>query len=229
MNSGALCLFDIDGTILTSGGAGEEALRKAVRDFAGCDDNLAGVEISGRTDKFIAMQICRRHGRMASPENITAFINSYLEHLESLLPLKKGRLLPGIPGLLAALKQRRHVALGLLTGNVAKGAHLKLSHYGVWDYFEFGAFSDDSHDRNELGHYAVARATALHGKGFDPTRTFVIGDTPHDVACGKAIGAKTVVVATGSHSREELADCNPDFLFDDLSDVPAVLAALGIS
>lgn len=229
MRPATLCLFDIDGTILTSGGAGEEALRKAARDFAGADDDLAGVEISGRTDKLIAMQICRRHGREPSPENITAFINLYLAHLEPLLPVKKGRLLPGIPGLLAALKADPRVALGLLTGNVEKGARLKLSHYGVWDYFEFGAFADDSHDRNELGPFAMARAAALHGAGFDPARTFVIGDTPHDVACGKAIGAKTVVVATGSHPREELAACGPDFLFDDLSDAAAVLAALDLA
>lgn len=228
MTPSTLCLFDIDGTLLTSGGAGEEALRRAARDFTGVEDDLDGVEISGRTDKLIAMQICRRHGKEPSPENITAFLDAYLKHLEPLLPRKRGRLLPGIPGLLEALKANPSVALGLLTGNLREGARIKLSHYGIWHYFDFGAFSDDSHDRNELGPFAMRRAADLHGTGFDPERAFVIGDTPHDIACGRAIGARTVAVATGSHPREELAACHPDFLFDDLSDVAAVLAALDI-
>jgi len=102
-------------------------------------------------------------------------------------------------------------------------------HYGVWHYFEFGAYADDHHDRNALGSFAQRRAKEKHGIDFDPGHTFILGDTPHDVACARAIGAKAVAIATGRHTRAELAACSPDFLFDDLADVPAVLAALKVT
>jgi phosphoglycolate phosphatase-like HAD superfamily hydrolase len=98
----------------------------------------------------------------------------------------------------------------------------------VWHYFEFGAYADDHHDRNELGPVARERAKTKLGLEFEAEDIFVLGDTPHDVACARAIGAKAVAIATGRHSRVELDACAPDFLFDDLGDVPAVLARLGI-
>jgi phosphoglycolate phosphatase len=116
----------------------------------------------------------------------------------------------------------------LLTGNLVRGAELKLTHYGVWDYFEFGAYADDHHDRNALGPFAQARAKEKHGIEFAAEDIFVLGDTPHDVACARAIGAKAVAIATGRHNRAELEACHPDFLFDDLSDVRAALQAMGI-
>jgi phosphoglycolate phosphatase-like HAD superfamily hydrolase len=103
---------------------------------------------------------------------------------------------------------------------------LKLSHYGVWEFFEFGAFADDHHDRNELGHFARARALEIHGEDFPPERIYVIGDTPKDIACGKAIGAKTVAIATGNYSLQELSSHQPDFVFADFSETDLVLEAL---
>jgi phosphoglycolate phosphatase-like HAD superfamily hydrolase len=120
------------------------------------------------------------------------------------------------------------VALGLLTGNLVEGAKLKLTHYGVWDFFEFGAYADDHHDRNRLGDFARARAQEKHGIEFAPENIYVLGDTPHDITCGRAIGAKTVAIATGHHSHEQLAACSPDYLFDDLSNLPQVLALFGL-
>ena len=161
-----------------------------------------------------------------TPENTAALFESYLKHLADLIPQKAGRLLPGIVALLDALKPRADLVLALLTGNLVRGAELKLTHYGLWDYFEFGAYSDDHFDRNELGHFARARATERHGIEFPPERIYVLGDTPHDIACARAIGAKAVAIATGQFSLAQLAEHSPDFLFDDLADVPAVVAAL---
>jgi len=222
-----LLLFDIDGTLLTSGGAGESALRAAVRDRFGVEDDLSGVEIAGRTDSGIARQLLIRHGQDPTPEAVTAFLDRYLHHLPQQLPRRPGRLLPGIVALLDALRSNPRLVLALLTGNLERGARIKLSHYGVWDYFEFGAFADDHHERNRLGPFARARAEERHGVSFAPDRIWVIGDTPHDIACGKAIEARTVALATGNYSAEELRAHTPDFLFEDLSDTAAVLRATG--
>src|SRR5207245_5271713 len=116
------------------------------------------------------------------------------------------KLLPGVLQLLEKLKSRRHLVLALLTGNVSRGAQLKLEHYGVWHFFEFGAFADDHQDRNRLGSFARARAREIHGREFSASQIDVIGDTPRNIACGKAIGARTIAVATGKWSRQQLAE-----------------------
>jgi len=117
--------------------------------------------------------------------------------------------------------------LALLTGNVSRGAQVKLEHYGVWHFFEFGAFADDHHDRNQLGAFAQARAREKHGVAFNADQIDVIGDTPRDIACGKAFGARTIAIATGSWPRSELAAHHPDFLFEALSNVDEVMRVLG--
>ena len=221
-----LLLFDIDGTLITSGGAGERALRIGFRERFGIDDDLRNVEIAGRTDSGIARAMLRTHGLAETPENIAAFVDSYLANLVKELPLTEGRLLPGVVPLLAALQGRPDMVLALLTGNVERGAKLKLSHYGVWTFFEFGAYADDHHDRNELGPFAQRRAREKHGIDFPAERICVLGDTPHDIACARAIGARAIAIATGKFTRAELAAHQPDFVFDDLSDLDAVLGAL---
>jgi len=218
-----LLLFDIDGTLLTSGGAGERALRRGFRERFGIDDDLTKVEIAGRTDSGIARRMLAAHDLPETPENLTAFFDGYLHFLAQELPASPGTLLPGIVALLEALKPRADIVLALLTGNLERGAELKLTHYGVWHYFEFGAYADDHHDRNELGHFARRRAQEKHGAEFPPEGIFVLGDTPHDVACARAIGARAIAIATGKFTRAELGVLAPDFLFDDLGDVPAVL------
>ncbi|MGB8352446.1 MAG: HAD family hydrolase [Chthoniobacteraceae bacterium] len=223
-----LILFDIDGTLLTSGGSGERALRMALKDRFGHDEDLQHVEIAGRTDTGIAMRILEKHGTPPTPENITLFLDGYLQHLDAELKRSDGRLLPGILQLLNKLKTRPHIVLALLTGNLSKGAQIKLTHYGIWNFFEFGAYADDHHDRNELGRFARARALEKHGVEFAPEDIFVIGDTRHDIDCGRIFGAKTVAIATGNFTREQLAVHHPDFLFDDLSNVDEVIAKLGL-
>ena len=224
-----LILFDIDGTLLTSGGAGEKALRLEMRDLVGHDGDFSKIEIAGRgTDSGIARQLFALQGIEPTVENFARFFDGYLRHLAVTLPGTSGRLLPGIMELLQKLRVHPGVALGLLTGNLERGAKLKLTHYGVWDFFEFGAYADDHHDRNQLGHFAPSRAKERHGIEFAPENIYVLGDTPHDIACGRAIGAKTVAIATGNQSREQLAAHGPDYLFDEIFNVPEVMAAFGL-
>src|SRR5437016_11622179 len=222
-----LLLFDIDGTLIHSGGAGVEALKLAFTERFSIHDDLHGIEIAGMTDSGIVISILKKHKIPATNENITAFLDSYVHFLSRELPRRKGNLLPGVLELLQKLKSRKHLVLALLTGNVSRGAQLKLEHYGVWHFFEFGAFADDHQDRNQLGPFARARAKEKHGREFSAAEIDVIGDTPRDIACGKALGARTVAVATGTWSREKLAEHHPDILIDDLSDVDRLMNTLG--
>ena len=221
-----LLLFDIDGTLITSGGAGEQALKDAMSARFGVVEDLQGVSLAGSTDANIAVQLLRRHGLDPEPENIAALLDEYLTHLPSRMTERNGFLMPGIISLLEELHTKPEAVLGLLTGNVERGAKIKLTHYGVWHFFEFGAYADDHHDRNELGKFAQARAFAKHGEEFPPERIYVIGDTPRDIECGRAIGAQTVAIATGQYSLEELSVYKPDHLFKDFSDNAAVLQVL---
>jgi phosphoglycolate phosphatase-like HAD superfamily hydrolase len=221
-----LLLFDIDGTLITSGGAGEGALKDAMKDRFGVQEDLQGILLAGATDARIARELLAKHGIEASAENVTALLDEYLQHLSGRMPLHAGRLLPGIIPVLEALEKHPEAVLALLTGNLTRGAQIKLTHYGVWKFFEFGAFADDHHDRNELGKVARARALEKHGIEFPPERIFVIGDTPRDIECGRAIGARTVAIATGHYSLPELAEHRPDFLFQDFSDTALVLECL---
>jgi len=222
-----LLLFDIDGTLIHSAGAGLQSLRHTLAERFGIQDDLGDIEIAGMTDSGIVMGILNKHRIPATNENVASFLDTYVHFLSLELPRRVGQLLPGVLELLEKLKARPHLVLALLTGNVSKGAQLKLEHYGVWHFFEFGAFADDHHDRNRLGPFARARAEEKHGYQFRTDQIDVIGDTPRDIACGKAFGARTVAIATGSWPRQELAAHNPDFLFDDLSDVDEVIRVLG--
>jgi phosphoglycolate phosphatase len=221
-----LYLFDIDGTLITSGGAGEASLKEAVRDFCGSNVDFSTVTIAGNTDTAIARHLLASAGCEATEANIMGLLDCYLSHLGKRIHQHQGRLLPGIVPLLERLKERPDCILALLTGNLAAGAQIKLSHYELWHYFGFGAFADDHHVRNKLGPVAMARALQQHGEKFSPKQIYVIGDTPRDIECGRVFGAVTVAVATGHYSREELASHHPDFLFDDLSDADAVMEAL---
>jgi phosphoglycolate phosphatase len=222
-----LLLFDIDGTLIHSAGAGVYSLRRALAQRFQIEDDLADIEIAGMTDSGIVMSILNKHRVPATNENIAAFLDTYVHFLSLELPRHTGLVLPGVLDLLKKLKARPHLILALLTGNVSRGAQLKLEHYGVWHFFEFGAFADDHHDRNQLGPFARSRAAEKHGYEFQADEIDVIGDTPRDIACGKAFGARTVAIATGSWPRQELAAHHPDFLFDDLSNVDEVVEILG--
>jgi phosphoglycolate phosphatase len=223
-----LVLFDIDQTILNSGGAGERALTLALRERFGREETLENIEIAGKTDLWIAHRIFEAHGIAPEQDKLDDFLDGYLLFLKDELGRGSGHLLPGFPAILHALEALPHVALGLLTGNLRRGAELKLGHYGVLDHFSFGAFADDSHERNQLGPFAQQRAAEAHGVEFGVRSIFIIGDTPHDIACAKAIDARSVGVATGRYSREQLDASNAEFVFDDLGDVDGVIRTLGL-
>lgn len=221
-----LLLFDIDGTLLLTGRAGEHALRVALKERFGVDDDLSSISFAGSTDGAIVRQMFEANAIPHTPENVTDLFDGYVHHLALELPRREGRVLPGIVDLLEALHQRDDCVLGLLTGNIEKGAELKLSHYGVWDYFEFGAFADDHIDRNKLGPVAHLRAVEKHGISFEASDVYVLGDTPKDIDCARAAGFVAVAIATGSCGADDLAAHKPDFLFADLSDTRGVMTKL---
>lgn len=222
-----LLLWDIDSTLITTGGAGDKALKRVVEERFGVRDDLHDIEIAGRTDSWIAASILSKYGIEPDPERVTQFLDDYIAQLAELLPQLNGHIMPGVKAILDRLQTREDRVLALLTGNLRRGAELKLQRYCLWNYFKFGAFADDHADRNELGAFARARAKEEHTHDFEVARIDVIGDTGHDIACGKIFGARTIAVATGSWTREQLAAHAPDFLFDDLSQVEEVMAQLG--
>ena len=222
-----LLLWDIDSTLINSAGAGLESLKEVIARRYGTEDDLRDIEVAGRTDAAIARSILHKYGVEPDAATVAAFLDEYIELLAKFLPRLEGRVLPGIVEILERLHRKPDRVLALLTGNLRRGAQLKLERYGLWQYFEFGAFADDHHDRNELGAFARRRAHEKYGHEFDCAAIDVIGDTAHDIACGRVFGARTIAVATGSSSREQLARHNPDFLFDDLSNVDDVIATLG--
>ena len=223
-----LLLWDIDGTILHTGKAGETALGRAMEKLYGINRGLQGLEIAGRTDKWIVEQLLGREGKGNGAEEIARFLDVYVELLAEELPLRNGGLHPGVLGILEAAHLRPELVQALLTGNIEKGARLKLTRYGVNHFFDFGAFADDSSIRNELGPHAKRRAKEHHGEEFPPERIFVIGDTPHDVACARAIGAKAIAVATGSFTKRQLKDCGADAVFTDLAHPEAFFKLLDL-
>lgn len=220
----SLLLWDIDGTLVCTDRAGERSLLILIRELYGRDlGEKLPVQLQGRTDTSIARDILAHLGIPATPEEEKKIRDGYIALLPKTLPAGKSKLHPGIQEALEAVHAHPEIHQGLLTGNQREGARLKLEHLGIWHYFEFGAYAEDSHDRNELGPFALARAKEKLGIDFPPGRVFIIGDTPHDVACGKAIGAKTIAVATGGFSVAQLEACSPTHTFADLSDTQALL------
>ncbi|HWA26511.1 MAG TPA: HAD family hydrolase [Lacunisphaera sp.] len=222
-----LILWDIDGTLIVSHGAGVRAMEKALTKRFGVKVDLGSIDWAGRTDSWITGEVFRHVGLPDTPQNSHDYLEAYLE----LLPLelahgRQGQVLPGVLELLEIFHRRDDVAQGLLTGNLKRGAEFKLTHYKVWHYFEFGAFADDSPVRNELGPHALRRARERHAIEFTPANTFIIGDTPHDIECGKVIGARTIGVATGKYRVPELAAHQPTAVFEDFADTKAFLRVI---
>ena len=222
-----LILWDIDGTLIVSHGAGFRAMERALTKRFGLKCDMRQIDWAGRTDSWIAGEVLRIVGLPDTPQNTHDYLEAYLE----ILPMElqqgpPGRVLPGIFELLETLRLRPDVAQGLLTGNLERGAELKLSHFKVWHYFEFGAYADDSPLRNDLGPHALRRAQEKHATEFSPDRTFIIGDTPHDVECGKVIGARTIAVATGKYGVTELAAHQPTAVFANFADTAAFLRVI---
>jgi len=221
-------LWDIDGTLIRSGGAGKSAMESALRSAFGIRDIFDTVAYSGRTDVAIARDLLAAHALPTSEENQLLLRETYLRELPGFLQTAVGEILPGIPELLRELGGRTDVVQGLLTGNVRRGARVKLGHFGLWDHFGPGGFGDRFTDRDDVAREALASVEAhLNGKPA-PSDIWVIGDTPHDVSCGRAIGASVMAVATGWHTLAQLEACDADATFADLGETGRVLERLGI-
>jgi len=217
--------WDIDGTLLSTARAGVFAWEEAIRVVLGVEPDMAAMRTAGLTDAEIAVTIAAAYGDR-STEAAVQLLSRYAEYLPERLGWRRGQVLPNVRENLEALAARDDVVNMLLTGNVAAGAEAKLRHYELWEFFGAGgAFSVEGSDRPSIAREARELA-ARHG-GEDPpgTRMVVIGDTPHDIACGKAIGARTLAVATGpGYSLDELRSCEPWSAVPELP-APDVFAA----
>jgi len=225
-----LLLFDIDGTLCLSGGAGARAMTMAAVDLFGGDDHFDGIPMAGRTDAWIVAQMAAARGAVYDHEVRSRFHDRYITHLEREIHLpgpRKG-VLPGVRAILDALEGRRDAQLALLTGNYWRGARIKLEYFDLWRYFRTGAFGDHVHDRNALLAEAIDRVAA-DGPRVQPADVVIIGDTPLDVAVAKAGGARSLAVATGSYDEAALRESGADRVLKDLLEREAVLEALGLA
>jgi phosphoglycolate phosphatase-like HAD superfamily hydrolase len=220
-------LFDIDGTLVRTGGAGKAAMEAALRDAFGIAEVRDEVPYSGRTDRAIARDLLALHGLDPSAANLRALHDAYLARLPQSLRRLGGKICPGIAELLGAVAPQAGYVLGLLTGNIRAGAERKLGHFGLWDHFACGGFGDEHYDRDDVARMALAEVRTHTGREVEPGEVWVIGDTPLDVQCARAIGANAIAVATGWHSHDELHACGPDALFHDLADHLKVMACWG--
>lgn len=222
-------LFDIDGTLIRTHGAGKAAMEAALRTAFGVSHIADTVAYSGRTDRSIARDLLAAHGRDPSPENVTRLTETYLNLLPGELDRLGGEVCRGVGAVIEATHRRPDVLLGLLTGNVRRGAAAKLGHFGLWDYFPVGGFGDEHFDRDDVARTAVRSVERHTGQAVDPQKVWVIGDTPLDIACARAVGAKALAVATGWHPHDELAAHNADLLVHDLADLAMLLKTWGLA
>jgi len=225
-----LVLFDIDGTLVLTGGAGKRAMDRAFATAFGIADAFAEVPMGGRTDRFLIERALDRWGLEVSAVTLDRFRAAYLDHLrETIHEPGHGRrgVMPGVVELLDALAARPAIQPALLTGNYAHGARIKLEHFGLWDRFAWGTFGDDHADRDDLARAAVAAAPHQGVTLAAPDHAVVIGDTPFDIACARAAGARVVAVATGGHGLDELRALEPDLAVSDLRQLDVVLDLVG--
>jgi len=226
-----ILLFDIDGTLLSMGGAAREAFTRALSEASGRAVRSEGTAFVGKTDPQIARELLAGHGVNGAglEPAIRETIRLYLRYFERDLPAaREARLLPGVAALLDALAARPGMRTALLTGNVEAGARLKLGHLGIAGRFDFdlSAFGSDDADRYRLPAIALDRARRRIAPSIDGRQLVIIGDSEHDVLCGRSVGARSVAVATGWTPAAVLRALGPDRLLADFSDTDAVLAAL---
>ncbi len=226
-NGARLVLFDVDGTLLSAGRAARESILAALSSVLGWEGSADGNDFSGKTDPQILRELVLDSVTGERFEAaLEAVLDRYVEELARRLQPEAVVPKPGIPALLERLESDPRVTLGLLTGNIERGARMKLEPPGFNRHFPFGAFGDDSSDRYCLPEIAVARARLRTGREFPRGSVVIVGDSVHDVACGRPLGARAIAVATGPTSAERLAAERPDTLFADFADVEAALQAI---
>lgn len=209
-------LFDIDGTLISTKNAGSRSIDRVFQEVFQIQ-RQGDLKLHGRTDRAILSELLTQHGIEASDENFLRFTQKYLPALDASLSQYPGIVLPGIVDLLDFLAPQPHVALGLLTGNIQAGAMTKLRHNRLDRFFQFGGYGDLHANRDDVARAARQAAIEHLGERFMPDKVVVIGDTIHDITCGRAIGATVIAVLTGGAERSQLEALKPDYLCDDLS------------
>jgi phosphoglycolate phosphatase len=221
-----LVLFDIDGTLINPAGAGTRSANAAFLDLFQVEEAFAGIRMAGKTDIRIMKEGLAANGILLEDGIIGRVLSRYLIHLEVEMKAHGKTLLPGVMELLDSLGRRKDLGLGLLTGNIERGARIKLASFGLNRSFGWGAFGDDHEDRDRLLPIATRKFLDLRGRDIPPADCMVIGDTPADVRCAKIHGATAVAVATGPYSLEALAETGADYVFEDLKTAAAVIEGL---
>jgi phosphoglycolate phosphatase len=217
-----LVLFDIDGTLVHTGGAGTAAFTKTFATEFNLHHGTERMKFAGRTDVSLVREFFRFHGLDETPGHFRQFFERYIFYLDHIVAQSTGDTCPGVFKLLHDLRALPQAPrLGLLTGNIQLGAEIKLRRFGLWDYFEFGGFADDHEERDHIAAAAFARGRRLLGKDLEPEEVVVIGDTPWDIRCGRFIGAKVLAVATGGSQLAELLGHKPDWAVPDLTHISA--------
>ena len=215
-----LVLFDIDGTLIRTGGAGVKAFGKTFATEFNLTEATKNVVFHGRTDVSLVRQIFRENKLEETPTNFARFFDRYPFWLDHYLHHLDGGPCEGVEDFLAdLLRAPKKPVLGLLTGNIRLGAELKLRRYNLWQHFEIGAFADDHEERNCIAGIAHKRANKKFGRELAGEEILVVGDTAHDVECGKSIGAKVLAVGTGGVKVSELAAHNPTYAVADLTQI----------
>lgn len=214
-----LVLFDIDGTLLLTGGAGTRSMQEAARELFGPRFAFDGVEVAGRIDSAIWSDVARANGIVDPEARHASFRDAYVRHLARRLATEPTvEALPGVRQLLDALREFELLTLGLLTGNYPESGRLKIEAAGLdMSWFPVAAWGCDAATRRELAPLAMSRHEALTGRTLEAGQVVVVGDTPHDVDCARANGCRSLAVATGWHEAGDLAACGADLVVDDLS------------
>jgi phosphoglycolate phosphatase-like HAD superfamily hydrolase len=225
-----LVLFDIDGTLIHSGGAGVKAFAKVFTSEFNAADGFERLKFAGRTDLSLLREFFGFHQIAPTPENFQRFFDCYVFWLDHILQQSKTRLCPGIWEFIRGLQALPEPPLlGLLTGNIRLGAEIKLRHFNLWDVFQTGAFADDHEERDQIAAIARQRGSRLLKTDLPGTQVLIIGDTPLDIRCARAIGARCLAVATGGHPLPELELHQPDWAITDLREITPREVVLGAS
>jgi phosphoglycolate phosphatase-like HAD superfamily hydrolase len=220
-----LVLFDIDGTLIDSGGAGVRALDLSMKELFAVENAFQGISMAGKTDTQIIREGLVKH-ELSTDKTIDAVINAYLRYLAQEINNDRKHVKPGIYEILVELQTLSNVGMGLLTGNLEKGARIKLEPFGLNEYFPSGAFGSDDEDRNNLLPIAVKRFEKLSRMEIEISECIVVGDTPRDVECAHIYGAICIGVATGPYSYDILVEAGADYVLKDLTGQSAVLQFL---
>ena len=222
-------LFDIDGTLMSTGGAGVRAMQRAFEVHTRIPDAFKEIKMAGKTDPLIIKEAMDKHKVKNFDNAVSDILDLYVTYLQVELQASNNRhLKPGIVEMLELLPVSG-IHIGLLTGNIEKGAMLKLQAFGINHHFPFGGFSSDHEDRNRLLPIALKKLQSFKGVKTLPEECVVVGDTPLDVICAKVHGAKALGVATGSYSCEALLDAGANWAFQDLADTKSVFNTIFLS